>query len=128
MREDRLKQVVSRYPSVEVTTDFHWLLDNPKIDAIAIATPVSTHYEIALQSGKHVMVEKPMTSSSEQALHLIDEATHRKLTLLVDHTFVYTGAVRKIKEITVSGKLGDILYYDSTRISLGLFLREVDVI
>jgi len=131
VREDRLKQVASRYPSVEVTTDFRRLLDNPKIDAIAIATPVSTHYDLALQSlqsGKHVMVEKPMTSSSEQALHLIDEATRRKLTLLVDHTFVYTGAVRKIKEIAASGKLGDILYYDSTRINLGLFQRDVDVI
>lgn len=131
MREDRLQQVKSRYPSVEVTTDFRQLLNNPEIDAIAIATPVSTHYDLALQalqSGKHVMVEKPMTSSSEQALHLIEEAARRKLTLLVDHTFVYTGAVRKIKEIADSGKLGDILYYDSTRINLGLFQRDVDVI
>lgn len=131
MREDRLQQVASRYPSVEVTTDHHRLLNNPEIDAIAIATPVSTHYELALQAlqaGKHVMVEKPMTSSSEQALRLIDEATRRKLTLLVDHTFVYTSAVRKIKDIVASGKLGDILYYDSTRINLGLFQRDVDVI
>jgi predicted dehydrogenase len=82
----------------------------------------------ALQRGKHVMVEKPMTSTSEQALHLIDEATRHNLTLLVDHTFVYTGAVRKIKTIADSGVLGDILYYDSTRINLGLFQRDVDVI
>jgi predicted dehydrogenase len=131
MREDRLQQVRNRYPSVEATTDYHRLLDNPEIDAIAIATPVSTHYDLALQalqSGKHVMVEKPMTSSSEQALRLIDEAARRKLTLMVDHTFVYTSAVRKIKEIVASGKLGDILYYDSTRINLGLFQRDVDVI
>lgn len=131
MREDRLQQVAARYPSVKVTTDYHQLLDNPEIDAIAIATPVSTHYELALQAlqaGKHVMVEKPMTSSSEQALRLIDEATRRKLTLLVDHTFVYTSAVRKIKDVVASGKLGDILYYDSTRINLGLFQRDVDVI
>jgi predicted dehydrogenase len=131
MRQDRLEQVKSRYPSVEVSTDFRHLLNNPKIDAIAIATPVHTHYDLALQAlqrGKHVMVEKPMTSTSEQAIHLIDEATRRNLTLLVDHTFVYTGAVRKIKTIADSGVLGDILYYDSTRINLGLFQRDVDVI
>jgi predicted dehydrogenase len=131
MRQDRLDQVKSRYPSVEVSTDYRRLLDDPRIDAIAIATPVHTHYQLALQalqSGKHVMVEKPMTSSSEQALHLIEEATRRNLTLLVDHTFVYTGAVRKIKAIADSGQLGDILYYDSTRINLGLFQRDVDVI
>src|ERR1700730_2064005 len=93
MREDRLALVTSRYPSVAVTTNFHELLNNPKIDAIAIATPVSTHYDLALQalqSGKHLMVEKPMTSTSEQALHLIEEAARRNLTLMVDHTFVYT--------------------------------------
>jgi predicted dehydrogenase len=131
MREDRLRQVTSRYPSVEVSTDYRTLLDNPEIDAIAIATPVSTHYELALQalqSGKHVMVEKPMTSSTEQALRLIDEADRRGLTLLVDHTFVYTGAVRKIKEIVEAGKLGDIYYYDSTRVNLGLFQHDVDVL
>ncbi|WP_213806332.1 Gfo/Idh/MocA family oxidoreductase [Granulicella sp. dw_53] len=131
MRADRLEQVKLRYPSVIVSTNFQDLLDNPNINAIAIATPVHTHYDLALralQSGKHVMVEKPMTSTSEQALHLIDQAARRKLTLLVDHTFVYTGAVRKIKAIADSGKLGDILYYDSTRINLGLFQRDVDVI
>ena len=131
MRQDRLNLVRNRYPSVEVTTDLDQLLSNPKIDAIAIATPVSTHYDLALralQSGKHVMVEKPMTSTSEQAMRLIDEAARRNLVLMVDHTFVYTGAVRKIKEIADSGKLGDILYYDSTRINLGLFQRDVDVI
>lgn len=131
MNPERLKLVKSRYPSIETTTDFQQLLDNPKIDAIAIATPVFTHYELALQalqSGKHVMVEKPMTSTSEQAMRLIDEAERRNLVLMVDHTFVYTGAVRKIKEIADSGKLGDVLYYDSTRINLGLFQRDVDVI
>jgi predicted dehydrogenase len=131
IRHDRLQEVRIRYPSVEVTPDFQRLLNNPEIAAIVIATPVSTHYDLALQalqSGKHVMVEKPMTASSEQALRLIDEAARRKLTLLVDHTFVYTGAVRKIKDIVTSGKLGDILYYDSTRINLGLFQRDVDVI
>jgi predicted dehydrogenase len=131
MREDRLKLVRSRYPAIEVTTDFHKLLDDPEIEAVAIATPVSTHFDLAMQaleSGKHVMVEKPMTSSSEQALRLIEEADRRKLTLMVDHTFVYTGAVRKIKELVNSGRIGDIYYYDSTRINLGLFQGDVDVI
>jgi predicted dehydrogenase len=131
MNPERLKLAKNRYPSVEVTTDVQQLFNNPKVDAIAIATPVFTHYDLALQalrSGKHVMVEKPMTSTSEQAMRLIDEADRRKLVLMVDHTFVYTGAVRKIKEIADSGRLGDILYYDSTRINLGLFQRDVDVI
>lgn len=131
MREERLQLLHTRYPSVEVTTDYRQLLANPLIDAIAIATPVHAHYELAmqaLQSGKHVLVEKPMTSSSEQALRLIDEADRRQLILQVDHTFVYTGAVRKIKDLVTSGKLGDIYYYDSTRINLGLFQRDVDVI
>jgi len=131
MNADRLKLVKNRYPSVDVFSDFDQMLKNPKIDAIAIATPVFTHYELALQAlqhDKHVMVEKPMTTTSEQAMRLIDEATRRNLVLMVDHTFVYTGAVRKIKEIVNSGKLGDILYYDSTRVNLGLFQRDVDVI
>lgn len=130
-REERLNLVQSRYPSVQVTTDYRELLDNPEIDAIAIATPVHAHYELAmqaLQSGKHVLVEKPMTSNSEQALELIAEAERRNLVLCVDHTFVYTGAVRKIKDLVASGRLGDIYYYDSTRINLGLFQRDVDVI
>jgi predicted dehydrogenase len=131
MREERLRQVASRYPSVEITTDYQVLLDNPEIDAIAVATPVSSHYELALralQSGKHVMIEKPMTSTSQQAMRLIDEADRRGLTILVDHTFVYTGAVRKIKDMVDSGRLGDIYYYDSTRVNLGLFQHDVDVI
>jgi predicted dehydrogenase len=131
MQPERLAQVKLRYPSITVSTDHRELLRDPSIDAIAIATPVRTHYELALQalqSGKHVMVEKPMTSSSEEALRLIEEAGRRNLVLMVDHTFVYTGAVRKMKAIIASGKIGDILYYDSTRINLGLFQRDVDVI
>ncbi|MBW4028547.1 MAG: Gfo/Idh/MocA family oxidoreductase [Acidobacteria bacterium] len=131
LNEARLAQVTSRFPSVSVTTDYRDLLNNPLIDAIAIATPVATHFELALaalRSGKHVFVEKPMTATSEQALWLIEEATKRNLTLMVDHTFVYTGAVRKIKSIVDSGTLGEVYYYDSTRINLGLFQRDVDVI
>jgi predicted dehydrogenase len=131
MREDRLEAVRKRYPSVATTTEYGDLLDNPHIDAIAIATPVSSHYELALralESGKHVIIEKPMASSSAQAMRLIDEADRRGLTLLVDHTFVYTSAVRKIKEMVESGRLGNVYYYDSTRINLGLFQHDVDVI
>lgn len=131
MRQDRLRLVNCRYPSLFVSTDYRSLIDDPDIDAIAIATPVHAHYELALEAlraGKHVFVEKPMTSTSEQALRLIDEADRRDLVLMVDHTFVYTGAVRKIKQVVASGMLGDIYYYDSTRINLGLFQRDVDVI
>ncbi len=131
LRRDRLQVVANRYPSVQVTTDYRSLLDDPTIDAIAVATPVHAHYELALEAlraGKHVLVEKPMTTTSEQALRLIDEADRRNLVLMVDHTFVYTGAVRKIKQLVASGALGDIYYYDSTRINLGLFQRDVDVI
>lgn len=131
LQEERLAQVTSRFPSVAVTTDYNDLLNNPLIDAIAIATPVSTHFALALaalRSGKHVFLEKPMTATSEQAIRLIEEAEKRNLTLMVDHTFVYTGAVRKIKQVIDSGDLGEIYYYDSTRINLGLFQRDVDVI
>lgn len=131
MKQDRLDLVSRRYPAVEITTSYRDLLSNPQIDAIAISTPVSTHFPLALealQAGKHVLVEKPMTTSSEEAMRLIDEAERRKLVLMVDHTFVYTGAVRKIRELIHNGSLGDIYYYDSTRVNLGLFQHDVDVI
>ena len=82
----------------------------------------------ALQAGKHVLVEKPMTADTEQAQRLIDEAARRNLVLMVDHTFVYTGAVRKIRELINGGTLGDVYYYDSTRVNLGLFQHDVNVI
>jgi predicted dehydrogenase len=131
LQADRLARVQARYPGVAVTSDSTELIDSPEIDAVAISTPVSTHYDLALRAlraGKHVLVEKPLTVSSEQAARLIDEAERRKLVLMVDHTFVYTGAVRKILELTQSAGLGDIYYYDSVRINLGLFQEDVDVI
>lgn len=131
MRPDRLELVKRRHADIEVTTDYRDLLKHPGIDAIAISTPVSSHFPLALealQAGKHVLVEKPMTATSEQAMRLIDEAEARKLVLMVDHTFVYTGAVRKIRELVDKGSLGEIYYYDSTRINLGLFQHDVDVI
>ena len=131
LNEDRLRVLHRRYPGVEVTTDFRAILLNPAVDAVAISTPVTSHFPIALESlkaGKHVLVEKPITATCEQAAALINEAERRGLILMVDHTFVYTGAVRKIKEVIEGGLLGDIYYYDSTRINLGLFQHDIDVI
>jgi predicted dehydrogenase len=131
LNSDRLGLINRRYPSVETTTDYRDILRNPRIDAVAISTPVSTHFPLAmeaLEAGKHVLVEKPMTATSEQALRLIEKADHRNLVLMVDHTFVYTGAVRKIRELIDQGSLGELYYYDSTRVNLGLFQHDVDVI
>ena len=127
----KLELVKKRYPTVRVTTRFQDLLEDPAIDAIAIATPVQTHFELgmaALKAGKHVWLEKPMTESSLQARKLVDEADKRKRVLCVDHTFIYTGAVRKMKDIIRGGDLGRIYYYDSLRVNLGLFQRDVSVI
>jgi predicted dehydrogenase len=127
----KLEVVSKRYPAIRTTTHLEELLEDSDVDAIAIATPVDTHYPLglaALQAGKHLWLEKPMTETSEQARELVAEAEKRGLVLLADHTFIYTGAVRKIGEIVKSGDLGDVLYYDSTRINLGLFQRDVSVI
>ncbi len=131
LRPQRRALVQHRYPAIQVTSDYRDLLANPKVDAIAISTPVSSHFELAMQAlkaGKHILVEKPLASTSAQVLTLIEEAERRKLVLMVDHTFVYTGAVRKIAETIRSGAMGDLLYYDSMRINLGLFQHDVDVI
>jgi predicted dehydrogenase len=131
LRENQLARVRSRYPTVETTTDFREILRDPRVDAVAIATPVSTHFDLgmqALRAGKHVLVEKPMTLDVEQALRLVDEADRRRLTLAVDHTFVFTSAVRKIRELALAGDLGDVYYYDSVRVNLGLFQHDVNVI
>jgi predicted dehydrogenase len=130
-KPELLAKVQSRYPSIQVTTDCRDIFTDPKIDAVAIATPVTTHFDLALaalQAGKHVLVEKPMTVSSEQALRLIDEAEKRNLVLMVDHTFVYTGAVRKMRDLIAANSIGDIYYYDSVRVNLGLFQHDVNVI
>ena len=127
----RLAVVQNRYPAVQVANDYQALLANPKIDAIAISTPVSSHFDLArqaLRAGKHILVEKPLASTSAQVMTLIEEAERRKLVLMVDHTYVYSGAVRKIAESIQSGVMGELLYYDSMRINLGLFQHDVDVI
>jgi predicted dehydrogenase len=120
-----------RFPIATVTGNPRDLFDDPQLDAIAISTPVHTHYELALaalRAGKHVLVEKPMTETSEQAEHLIEEAAKRNLVLMVDHTFIYTPAVQKIHDMISDGSLGQIYYYDSLRVNLGLFQRDVNVI
>lgn len=127
----KLALVNKRYPAVRTTTRFQDLLEDDSIDAIAIATPVNTHFELgmaALKAGKHVWLEKPMTETSYQASKLVAEAAKRNLVLMVDHTFIYTGAIRKMAEIVRSAELGKIFYYDSIRINLGLFQRDVNVI
>jgi len=131
LREDRLALVSRRYPSIQTTQHVRELIENPAIDAVAIATPVSTHYELALralQEGKHVLVEKPLASNTDQVQRLMDVARKRNCVLMVDHTFVYTGAVRKIRELVDSGTLGEIYYYDSVRVNLGLFQHDVNVL
>jgi predicted dehydrogenase len=126
-----LKKVRSRYPAVMTTNDEREVLNNSQIDAVAIATPVSTHFDLALralQAGKHVLVEKPLTATSAQAMQLNEEAERRNRVLMVDHTFTFTGAVNKIREVVTAGELGDLFYYDSVRINLGLFQHDVNVI
>jgi predicted dehydrogenase len=128
---NKLAVVQRRYPGVKTTTDFRELINDAGVDAVAIATPVHTHFELAmaaLRAGKHVWLEKPMTETAEQARQLVDEAERRGLTLIVDHTFIYTGAVQKMDELIRAGELGKILYYDSIRVNLGLFQRDVSVI
>ncbi|MCZ6503706.1 MAG: Gfo/Idh/MocA family oxidoreductase [Gammaproteobacteria bacterium] len=131
LRQDSLDRVKARYPTITVTTKHHDLLVDPTIDAIVIATPVSTHFDLAmqaLQAGKHVLIEKPMAATVEQGERLIEMAARFKRVLMVDHTFVYTGAVRKIKELVDAGNLGRIFYYDSVRVNLGLFQHDVNVL
>lgn len=128
---DALARAGKRHPAIQLTTDWQEAIANPKVDAVVIATPVSSHFEIAraaLQAGRHVLIEKPMTASREQSRILVDMAAQRGLTLMVDHTFIYASAVRKMKELIDAGDLGQIYYYDSTRINLGLFQRDVNVI
>lgn len=130
-RPERLALAKSRYPYIETTDVAMEVVADPRIDAIVIATPVSTHFELArqaLRAGKHVLVEKPLAATSDEAERLIEEANRRRLILMVDHTFVYTGAVRKIRELITDGVLGQLYYYDSVRVNLGLFQHDVNVI
>jgi predicted dehydrogenase len=130
-RPERLALAQRRYPGIQTTTDATALIANPSVDAVVIATPVEHHCDLAMlaiREGKHVLVEKPIASSSAQASRMIEEAARRRVVLMVDHTFVYTSAVRAIRDLVDRGELGEVYYYDSVRINLGLFQHDVNVL
>jgi predicted dehydrogenase len=130
-RPDALARVSRAYPEIEVVNDLDLVLHSPAIDVVAIVTPVMTHYELAktaLENGKHIFVEKPFTFNSRQAEELIELADRKHLKIMVDHTFLFTGAVRKIKQLLDAGELGDLYYYDTMRVNLGLFQHDVNVV
>lgn len=128
---ERLAQLGSQYPSAHRYSDFDAMIESPDLDAVAIATPVHTHYELAraaLEADKHVLVEKPFTASSEEARALVKLADDRQRVLMVDHVFLYSPPVRKLAELHQSGELGELLFIDSVRINLGLFQSDVNVL
>ena len=129
--ENRLEKILRSYPNVRKTTDMNEMLADENVSAIAIATPVHTHFSVAkacLKSGKHVLIEKPLASNVKQGEELVQLAREKGLQLMCDHTFCYTGVVRKIKEIIQSGSLGELLYFDSVRVNLGLFQQDINVV
>jgi predicted dehydrogenase len=131
LNQDSLERIKLRYPHVKTTNDYKELIRDKSIDAIAVATPVFSHYKLvkeALDAGKHVLVEKPMTPTVKEAERLVSLAQKKRLVLAVDHTFIYTGAIRRIKEFISGGELGEIYYFDSVRVNLGLFQHDVNVI
>jgi predicted dehydrogenase len=130
-QSDARQRVTQSYPELEVTASAMELISSPSLDVIAIVTPVWTHFELtkaALLNGKHVFVEKPFTFTSDQAETLVNLAEQKNLQIMVDHTFLFTGAVRKIRQLMDNGTLGSLYYYDSTRVNLGLFQHDVNVI
>ncbi|MDZ7295110.1 MAG: Gfo/Idh/MocA family oxidoreductase [candidate division KSB1 bacterium] len=131
LAQNRLDLIRRTYPSIETTTDYRAVLKDTKTDLVVLCTPVSTHFEIAraaLLAGKHVLIEKPMTSTTAEAEELVELAARKQLKLFVDHTFIYTGAVRRIKELIDNGELGKLYYFDSVRVNLGLFQHDVNVL
>jgi predicted dehydrogenase len=131
MNSQVLKKVKKAYPQIEVTTDSAEMIKSTQVDAVAIATPVFTHYGLAkaaIQEGKSVFVEKPFTYTVAEAEELIELAAKKKRKIMVDHTFLYTGAVRKLKQLIEDQILGDLYYFDSVRVNLGLFQHDVNVI
>ena len=131
LSDERLEHMKALYPGITVTKRFEDLLEDPEVDAIAIATPVSTHYPIAracLEAGKHVLVEKPMTGKISESEELVAMAEKNGLVLFTGHTFVYVAAVQKMKALLDAGELGEALYMSSTRVNLGLFQEDINVI
>jgi predicted dehydrogenase len=128
---EALQHVVASYAGITCTRDARDIFLSKAIDAVAVVTPVSTHYELArkcLDNGKHVFVEKPLTATVAQAEELIEQADKKHLTLMVDHTFLFTGAVQKMKELITQKMLGALHYYDSVRVNLGLFQHDINVL
>jgi len=128
---ERCAAIARRYPSLHVTSDLQEVMRSPDIDAVCIATPVATHYDLARQAflrDKHVLVEKPLTNSVRDAERLVETAEGRGLTLMVGHTYIYTGAVRLLRELARSGAVGDLYYLESERLNLGLFRPDVNVV
>jgi predicted dehydrogenase len=126
-----LQRAQRAHPGVQVTTDAAAVAGSPEVDAVAVITPVWTHFELAkmaLENGKHVFVEKPFTSTATQAEQLIELAASKNLQIMVDHTFLFTGAVKKIRQLVDEGALGKLYYYDATRVNLGLFQHDVNVV
>jgi len=131
LREERLEPLSRRYPGVGRTADLDDVLADPGVDLVAIATPVDSHVALArraIDAGKHVLLEKPLSRRVDEALMLRDAARERGVTIFVDHTFVFTPAVAKMREVIASGELGRRLYYDSVRVNLGLFQQDVSVL
>lgn len=129
--QSALKRLKETYPEIRTTSDSSELVTSKNIDAIAVITPVWTHFELAkaaLENGKHIFVEKPFTSNTTQADELIELAAKKALTIMVDHTFLFTGAVQKIRQLLEDGTIGSLYYYDSTRVNLGLFQHDVNVL
>jgi predicted dehydrogenase len=127
----RLRPVAARYPAARTTTNVEDILDDPSIDALYLATPVSTHYELtrrALQGGKHVLIEKPLATTVDQAEELAELADRNHRTLMVGHTFVFSPPVRKVRELLDAGGIGPIYYIETTRVNLGLFQKDVSVL
>jgi predicted dehydrogenase len=131
LSDKRLRMAQIHYPFIRVSKNALEVIRAKDIDAVAVATPVYSHYEFAkeaLLAGKHIFVEKPFASNSAQARELVDLAAKKGLKIMVDHTVLFTGAVKKIKQVIESGELGRLLFYDSVRVNLGLFQHDVNVI
>jgi predicted dehydrogenase len=131
LRPDRRAIAQKRYPTLKVVPDAEAIIDDPALEAVVIATPLSTHFDFAkraIQQGKHVLIEKPMARTAAEAEELIELADDHGVVLMVDHTFIYTGAVRRMKELLTTGELGELYYFDSVRVNLGIFQRDTDVL
>jgi len=131
LQKSRTNILKSKYPQIKTTTNYKDVLKDKGVQLVAISTPVSTHYKLAfdaLSAGKHVLIEKPLTSNVAQAERLIETAEKKNLMIFVDHIYIYTGAVRHIKNLITTGEIGDLFYFDSVRVNLGLFQHDVNVI